>query len=146
MLVLLLAGTFVWYGTVGPDPANNNYPDNDEIAQNPDAYLGEHVSVGGTVVAHDPLRIEVGYGLEGTMTLEITGVDDLPPIGHDLNVFGTLTEPTVVHAENTVSRAPWEATYMYVISFIGGAWVLGRLLRHWRIDPDTYSVVPRGDS
>ena len=146
MLVLLLAGTFVWYGTVDPDPATNNYPDNDEIAQNPDAYLGEHVSVGGTVVAHDPLRIEVGYGLEGTMTLEITGVDDLPPIGHDLNVFGTLTEPTVVHAENTVSRAPWEATYMYVISFIGGAWVLGRLLRHWRIDPDTYSVVPRGDS
>jgi len=146
VLVLLLAGTFVWYGTVDPDSADNNYPDNKDVGPNPDAYLGEHVSVGGTVVAHDPLRIEVGYGLDGTMTLEITGVDDPPPIGHDLNVFGTLTEPTVVHAENTASRAPWEATYMYVVSFIGGLWVLGRLLRHWRIDADTYSVVPRGDS
>ncbi len=146
VLVVLLAGTFVWYGTVDPDPATNSYPGSDEIAQNPDANLGEQVSVGGTVVAHDPLRIEVSYGLDGTMTLEVAGVDDPPPIGHDLNVFGMLTEPTVVHAENTVSRAPWEATYMYVVSFIGGLWVLGRLLRHWRFEADTYSVVPRGDS
>ena len=146
VLVLLLAGTVVWYGTVDPDPASNNYPGSDEIAQDPDAYLGEHVSVSGTVVAHDPLRIEVGYGLDGTMTLEVAGVDDPPPIGHNLNVFGTLTEPNVVHAENTVSRAPWEATYMYIVSFIGGLWVLARLLRHWRFDADTYSAVPRGDS
>ena len=146
LLTLLLSGSFVWYGTVDPDPANNNYPGSDEIAQDPNAYLGEHVSVGGTVVAHDPLRIEIGYGLDGTMILQITGVDDPPPVGHTLNVFGTLTEPNVVHAKNTVSRAPWEATYMYIVSFIGGLWVLGRLLQHWRIDADTYSVVPRGDS
>ena len=60
-------------------------------------------------------------------------------------MLGTLTGPNVVHAENMVSRAPWEATYMYVVSFIGGLWVLIRLLQHWRVDPDTYSVVLRDD-
>ena len=145
LFALLLAGSFVWYGTVDPDPADNSYPGSDEIGQNPDAYLGDHVSIDGTVVSHDPLQVETSYGLDSTTTLEITGVDDPPPIGHTLNLFGTLTEPTVIHAENTISRAPWEATYLYIVSFLGGLWVLGRLVQHWRVDRTTRSVIPRGN-
>jgi len=145
LFTLLLIGSFVWYGTVDPDPADNSYPGSDEIGQNPDAYLGDHVSIGGTVVSHDPLQVETSYSLDNTITIEITGVDDPPPIGHTLNVFGTLTESTVIHAETTISRVPWEATNMYIVSFLGGLWVLGRLVQHWRVDRNTRSVVPRGN-
>lgn len=147
-LLCVLFGLFVWSGTVEPDPGANHYPDGEYIAEDPEAYLGERVSVSGTVVSHDPLRIEEEYGVDATLTLEIRDVDDPPPVGHHLSVFGTLDEadPGVVHAETTVTQAPWEAIYMYVVSFLGGLWVLWRLLTHWRVDRNALAIVPRGDS
>lgn len=143
--MVVLAGLFVWAGTVEPKPADNSYPGSEEIAENPTAHLGEYVLVGGTVTGYDPLTIEAEYGVDGTLTLEIGNVENPPPVGHTLQVFGPLTDPGTVHAENTVTRAPWEATYMYVVSFLGGLWVLARLLGQWRPDRDSLSVVPRGD-
>jgi starvation-inducible outer membrane lipoprotein len=44
----------VWGGTVTPDPTINNYPDEDDIGPTPEAYVGQQVTLGGTVVATDP--------------------------------------------------------------------------------------------
>lgn len=144
-LLVTLAGLFVLAGTIEPDPRDNSYPNTDEIAENPNSLLGERVVVGGTVTAHDPVQIRFTGGVDRELTVTVTNVDDPPPVGHELQAFGTLTDPTTVEAETALARAPWETWYMYVVSFVGGLWVLGRLVAHWRPDSAALSVVPRRD-
>ena len=55
ILLAGLAALFVWAGTVTPDPAMNNYPENDEFGSDPEAYVGKQVEIHGTVVATDPV-------------------------------------------------------------------------------------------
>lgn len=62
--LVCLVGLFVWAGTVSPDPALNEYPGNDGVATDPDSYAGHHVSLGATVVATDPVIVEVEYGID----------------------------------------------------------------------------------
>lgn len=141
-LLLALGISFVAYGTVDPNPAQNAYPGTDHVVSQPDEYVGEQVSLRGTVVGTDPIVVLADTGLDRAR-ITITNSDQMTVSeGDQLTVFGTLTTGTTIRAERTIVRAPWELTYMYVVSFLGGLLVLARLLRHWRPDLDHRYVVP----
>ncbi|QLG27385.1 hypothetical protein HUG10_07410 [Halorarum halophilum] len=145
-LLLAVGVSFVAFGTVDPNPAQNAYPGTDEVVSYPDEYVGERVSLSGTVVATDPLVITADSGVERARFTVTTSDHVTVAEGDQLIVFGTLTATNEVQAERTVVREPWELTYMYVVSFLGGLLVLARLLRHWRPDLDHYALVPWTES
>lgn len=143
LLLGLLVVLFVWAGTIEADPADNNYPGTGDILENPDEYVGDRVSVSGTVIDTDPLTIEDETVPGETITFVIDGADVDPAVGDEVIVYGTLQPDNRVDAINTVHREPWEAVYMYIISFLGGLWVLARLVNGWTVDTATWSIVPR---
>ena len=139
-----LAVMFVWAGTLSPDPAMNNYPGNSDVGPQPEAYVGQEVSIGGTVVTTDPAVVAVEHP-DGTHEVTLEGLDESVAEGQQVSAFGTLTDASNLAVENTIVRSPWETLYMYAVSFLGGLWVLGRLLAHWRPDRDRLGFVPRGE-
>jgi len=142
ILLAILAGLFVWAGTIEPDPADNNFPGNDEVFTDPDEYVGQQVSVGGTVLDTDPLTIETTVeGEQITFVVENANPD--VSTGDQLSAFGTLQSTDTVTAKEVVHREPWEAHYMYAVSFLAGLWVLARLLNRWTVDTDHWTVIPR---
>jgi predicted acyltransferase (DUF342 family) len=149
ILLVALCGLLVWGGTVTHEDAANDVPGNDAVGVAPDAYAGERVSLDGTVVATDPVVIEAEYGISEAFTVTVRGVEGPVAVGDHLSAFGTLetggtseTDATLV-ADRTIVRAPWELWYMYVVSFLGGLWVLWRTLRDWRFDTDRLAFVLR---
>lgn len=144
-VLVCLVGLFVWTGTVSPNPALNDFPGNDQVGPNPDAYVGQHVSLSGTVVATDPVIVEVQYGIDERREITFENLDEHVVEGQHVNAFGTLTDESTLKVENALVRSPWEKWYMYAVSFLGGLWVLGRLLVHWRFDRNRLAFVPRGD-
>lgn len=143
LLVGVLVGLFLWAGTITPAADDRGFPDDDEVGPTPEAYVGERVSLSGTVVATDPVVVEVEYGVDGTRTVTVTGVGATVDRGDSLRAFGTLTDDSTLSADRTVVREPWELRYMYGVSFLAGLWVLGRTLRRWRVDVDRLAFVPR---
>ena len=150
LLLVALFGLMVWYGTLTPDTAMNHYPDTDDVATDPTTYVDQHVAISGTVVATDPVTIELEYYPDGTTTITIDNPtaallnrDGPIEVGHRLSAFGQLTDPGTLDAERTIVRAPWEGWYMYAVSFLGGLWVLGRFFQGWRFDRERFAFVAR---
>jgi hypothetical protein len=146
LLFITLGGLLVGAGTITPDPAMNNYPDEDDAVDNPDAYLDDKVVYGGTVVETDPVRVEVEPETGDTFYATFENVDRPLSVGDEIVAFGTLQEGDTLDVDRAVVRAPGEFTYMYAVSFIGGLWVLLRILRYWRFDSERLAVVPREES
>lgn len=142
-LLAVLVAMFVWAGTMQPGPANNDYPTEEQLVSEPDRYVGDRVSVAGTVVGVDPLTIEATPRPGVSIRFEVTGSTADPAVGDALRVHGVLREGNRIDALAAVHREPWEAAYMYVVSFLGGALVLGRLVAHWTFDPGRLAIVPR---
>ena len=142
ILFAILAGLFVWAGTIEPDPANNNYPENEDVFTDPDEYVGQQVSVGGTVVNTDPLTVETSVQGE-RVTFVVENADPNVSTRDQLSVFGTWQSDHSVTATNVVHREPWEFSYMYVVSFLAGLWVLARLVNRWTLDSTDWAIVPR---
>ena len=144
LLACTLGGMAIWGGTMTYDPAMNNYPDQDDIAPDPTAYVGERVALGGTVIETDPVVIEVEYQ-RGTFALTLTDVEEPLTPGQEVSVFGTLTEPSTLEVERMFVRWPWEAIYMYAVSLLGAIWVAIRMARHFEFDRERWVAMPRGD-
>jgi hypothetical protein len=136
VLLLVLSGTFVAYGTLGPAPARDVYPDSRDLARDYDRYLGERASVGGTVVATDPVVIAAGDGRGGTIELTVVDTRRRPAVGDDFRVYGVVRPDRTLAAKRSVVVPPWGGTYAYVVSALAGLWVLGRVVQFWRLDPD----------
>ncbi|WP_226008218.1 hypothetical protein [Natrinema salinisoli] len=149
-LLCCVAGLLFWYGTLpAANPAMNEYPDGDRVGSDPTAYVGEQVVLRGAVVATEPVVLEV-RSPDGSRRVTLEGAgstrqtdDDPLDVGEQVTVFGTLTDPTTLATERTIVRASWEVLYMYLISFLGGCWVLGRFLRGWQFDRAQLAFVPR---
>jgi hypothetical protein len=145
ILFITLGGLFVGAGTLTADPTMNNYPDEDDVVENPDAYLGDEVVFSGTVVGTDPVTVEVEPDTGGTFQATFENVDRPVSIEDEITAFGTLREGHTLAVERAIVRAPWELYYMYIVSFIGGLWVLVRILRYWRFDSESLAFVPKED-
>ena len=141
----VLVGLFVWHGTLGPEPAENRFPGNGELAAG-ELDEGDRVVIAGRIDAVEPDTMEVTlHGVERTITVENVGEPGDP--GKNVWLYGTVRSAETVDAERAIVRAPWETTYMYAVSILAAAWVLGRFLRGWRFDREELGFVPReGDS
>lgn len=139
----LLVGSLVGAGATTPDPALNDYPDADEFGPDYGDYVGDVVEFGGTVVATDPVVLEVDHGIDGTLLLVVTNVEQPVDPGDRLRVFGTVQPGYAVEAHGTVAVAPWEQYYAWGISFVAGLWVLARFLRGWSFDRESLWFAPR---
>lgn len=136
----LLVGLSVWLGSVEPDPANNHYPGPVEIEENPEEFVGERVSVGGTVVDTNPLTI----GDDGRRFV-VESVDRTVSVDDGLVVYGTFRADGSLETIEMTHVEPWERQYMFLVSGLGGLWVLGRLLNRWTIDTTDWALVPRSE-
>lgn len=145
-LFITLGGLLVGAGTITVDPTMNNYPNEDDVVENPDAYVGDDVVYGGTVVETDPVRVAVEPETGATFYATFENVDRPLSVGDEIIAFGTLQEGHTLDVDHTVVREPWEFYYMYVVSFIGGLWVLLRIRRYWCFDSERLAVVPREES
>lgn len=141
-LICLLCALLVWAGTVPPNINQHRHPGNEEIVTHYDAYVGSEVEIGGTVVQTEPVTLKLTHH-RSTRTVTVRDVDQPIEIGDRIVVFGAVQPNNVIISRGTTVRKPWEASYMYVISFLGGLWVLARLVNGWRLDRNRWTINPR---
>jgi hypothetical protein len=141
-LLVVLVGLLIWAGTISPDPTMNNYPDNDDLGGEYNAYYGSQVILGGTVVETEPVIVKVVPDTAPPSRVTFENVDNSVYRGDEISAFGTLHDGPTLDVERSITRKTWERYYMYLISFIGGIWVFIRLLQYWRIEADGFAFIP----
>ncbi|KTG19441.1 hypothetical protein AUR66_18100 [Haloferax profundi] len=119
------------------------YPSESELGTEYDVWIGEETSLTGTVVETEPLTIVAEYGTGEKLRLQIVGADLDAQRGDSLVVFGVVEEDHTIRALNAYTTPASNYLYMYVVSFLAGVWVLGRLIRTWRLDCENWSLEPR---
>ena len=148
ILVALLASSLVLAGTTAGDPLADPYPDESDVTPTPEAYVGEQVILGGIVVDIDPVVIATRASGHGQFVLvdvdTATGnTDDPLEIDERVNTFGTLEDESTLAVERAITREESESQYMYIVSTLGGLWVVWRFISHWRFDRSVLAFVPR---
>lgn len=153
-VVLVLAALFgllAWHATLTYDPAMNHYPNEEAVAADPDAYVGERVELNGEAVAADPVVIEVTANGDAERIVvadadetRLNADDPIEP-GDNVRAFGTLESSDRLAVERTIATEPWEMGYLYAISLVGAAWVVARSIRWWRFDRKRLAFVPRAE-
>jgi len=136
-LILALGALLVVHGTLAPDPGAGRFPGNDAVAAET-LTAGDRVVVAGT--ARDDAPRGTRLDLDDGPTVVVRDLDADP--GADVWLYGIYVDGTIRN-ERAVVRAPWEITYLYAVSALGGLFTLGRALRTWRVDTDRWVVVPR---
>jgi hypothetical protein len=137
VLLLALGALLVAHGALAPDPTAGRFPGNDAVAAGT-LTAGDRVVVAGTARGGAPGGTRLD--LDGGPTVVVRGLDADP--GADVWLYGTYEDGTIRN-ERAVVRAPWEITYLYAVSALGGLFTLGRVARTWRLDTDRWVVVPR---
>lgn len=155
VVILLLAvmfGLMVGYGTLTPAPSLGAYPSEDDLAANYDGHIGQPVQVLGTVVETDPVVIATQYdyyaageAYGGTLTLTVTDVTATVSQGQVVQVYGVARPDHTVTARTVVTVPVANFVYMYGISMLAGLWVLVRLARDWRLDWQRGALTRRED-
>lgn len=153
LLLGVLAVLAVWFGIPSPpDPQLGQTPTEDQLASAPDASVGQHVQVTGTVVRTDPAVVTTEYEYwsgdryrTGQLEVTITGLTTTVTPGHTLQVYGVVQPDGTIDATTSVVVPPANRQYMYGISALAGLWVLARLVRDWTVDWDTLAVEQRSE-
>jgi hypothetical protein len=145
VLLAVLFGLVVWHGTLTPAPEAGTYPGSEELAADYEAYLGEDVTVGGEIIETDPVVIEAEYGVDESILLTVLDLDSDVTVetGASLRVFGVVEPDRTVRAENAFVVPAVGPLYARGISFFAGLWVLGRIVRRFRVDREEWGLVPR---
>ena len=136
IIVLFVAAgcCLVWYGTLQPAPSLGVPPDNDDVIDTYNRYVGEKIVVDGTVTSTDPLVIQVSMsdGRSTELTVDSAGVT--VERGDNLAVYGRLHPDNSINAQNTVRKPGAAYLRTRIVSLIAVLWVLARALRHWQVD------------
>lgn len=145
VLIGVLCGLLVWAGMLQPNPAKNRFPGTTDVLADHSSYVGDRISVAGTVVDTEPLVIELSENGQTQMLTVLDSETDVET-GQRLSVFGTLQSEDTIIAKDSYVRDPANAQYMYVVSFLAGLWVVARLLNGWQLNTTEWTVEPRETS
>ena len=149
--LIALVGLFVWYGAVSPEPPSYDNPSNVAVVPSPDAYVGEAVTLYGTVVATDPPVVRATSD-DASIDVTLRGADPAHATGDEVMVVGTLRDDRtlavdrIVDRERAADHESWEYGYLLGVSLLGALWVLGRAARQWRVDHAAVALTPRADN
>ncbi|UTF54469.1 hypothetical protein [Natronosalvus rutilus] len=151
VLLALLVGCLLVAGTTSDELLESESPDQMDVRQDRAAYVGEQVVIGGFVVETDPVVVATLASGHGRFTLvdvdeRILDADEPLEVNDRVNAFGYLEDESTLVVERAVTREPADAGYLYGVSMVGGLWIVGRLIRQWRLDPAAIAFVPRGAS
>jgi hypothetical protein len=141
-VALLLAGQAILlpiHAAQPVNPAAGRFADGEDLRRAPGELVGERVAFDGTVRDTAPLVVAVGAGRD-PLTVVVTGSGLSPAVGDRVHVFGTLTDPGTVESIDAFAVPREGLWYAWGVSFLAGLWVLARLIRGWRFDPDDLSV------
>lgn len=150
VLVAVLCSLFVTAGIDRP-PASSlgTYPGAEDIAQQPDKYEKQRVSLVGRVVLTDPVVVNATYGTDAGLKstqLNMVGINTTVEQGNRLQVFGVLINSQTIRVLNSTVIPQTERVYAWVISFVAALWVLARIINQWNINYDTGAFHPRSVS
>ena len=98
-----------------PDPARNGFPDEDNFAVDYNSYIGDRIKIGGTVLATNPVVVELSPDGQAPIELTLTSFDGPDSLreGDDITVYGTLQTDNRVDVIKMTARHPWESQYQY---------------------------------
>ncbi|MGQ3410860.1 hypothetical protein ACT4ML_01155 [Natrinema sp. LN54] len=149
-LLVVLAGFVCWAGTIPGDLTDSDHPTEVDVTQNREAYVGDHVALGGRVVETDPVVIATRASGSGRFTLVnanegLQNGDEPLERGDSVTAFGTLEDESTLAVDRTTIGDTAGTAYMLLVSFVAGLWVVGRFARDWRFDFDRLAFVPRDD-
>ena len=154
LLLALLFGLAIGFGAeeLTRNPQAGDYPEEDQLVLDYDAFLGDRVQVTGTVVRLDPVVIVARYDAwtgdhyrTGTIWLEAAGLSRSVRIGERLQLYGIVRPDGVIQVESSVVVPPGNVLYMFGVSALAGVWVLVRFVRQWRFDLETLAVRRRAE-
>ncbi|UVE50744.1 hypothetical protein KU306_02310 [Haloferax larsenii] len=145
LLVLLgcLFALMVAFGTLSPNPEVGAYPEDEHLGANYGAWVGEKANFWGTVVKTNPTVVENTFDDGKVIRLRLSDTDTEVHLGDSVAVFGVVEPNHTLRVLNMYVIPATNFTYMYTVSFAAGVWVLVRLVRTWRIDPQSWSLEPR---
>lgn len=134
-------GLLLWGGAVATE-LNRPYVNENSLVEAGDAYVGEEVAFGASVVATDPLVVSESVDAD-ERRLTVVGADVDARVGDQLVVYGTLETPERLRAIRAYTVPQTGLWYTYGVSALAGLWVLARLVRGWRVDTDQWGLAPR---
>jgi len=133
VLLLVQCAFFPLYASQPVNPSAGVYPGPEEFLPSPDEYTGRQVVVTGFVRDISPVELAVGTS-SGPKRLVVTGISRELAAGDKVRVQGTLIAPATVDASTTVVVGQRSRLLTWGVSLIAALWVLGRLVRDWRIE------------
>lgn len=142
ILLGLLFGLCIWYGSLAPAPQMGDYPGNEELASGFDQYVGQRVAVSGVVQSRQPTTITVTAGPE-SFDIRIKNAPSEVATGDFLRVFGIVQSGHTVRVTNAVVVSQRGLWYTWLISFLASLWIAGRVVRYWRLDTEQWVLKPR---
>lgn len=143
LLLGILFGLMVWFGTLPPSPERGAYPTAEDLGTDYDRYVGERVAVSGIVVETSPVIIASKYAPGETLRLTITDLSVDVMKGNQLRVYGVARPDHTIRATNAVVNPKVGQWYTWSVSFLAGLWVLGRIIRYWRFNRTAWTLEPR---
>lgn len=153
VLLAVLGGSCIWFGSLSPNPAQGRYPHTEDLVNDQASYVGESVVINGEAVDTEPLTADSHYELirDGTVERDsvvftVMNASTHVTVGYTVQIYGVLRTDETVRAKQVIVVPSRNAVYMYAISFLAGLWTLTRLIRQWRLDFQRLAVTPRGDS
>lgn len=149
-LVLVLGGLCLVYGGQTTVQAEATLPQADDLGYDAERYVGTAVEVSGIVIDTDPVVIGAEYNYYaagerhgGFFTLTLRGLSVDLAERQIVEVYGVLESPEALTVQTLVVIPAGHSLYMYLVSFLAGLWVLGRLLAHWRLDSTRFAITKR---
>lgn len=144
LVAILLVGQCMLFPLYAQQPVNSEVwvlPGTEDFIEDPNRFLGNRVVSEGFVQTTDPMVIEAtADGARYAVTLERN--DFSSSIGDKVRVYGELTGPRTIRVLNGFAVPPGGLWYTWIVSLLAGIWVLGRLIRHWRVDIRTPGFRP----
>lgn len=146
LLVAVLFGTSVHYKVAEPD--HDPYPQEEKLATDYDAHIGEQALLFGTVqsVEDDRLLVQVESDA-GPFEMTVSNATARVQPGGVVQVYGTLGPEQVIQPERTevVNASSGSDTYKYGVSAAGALLVAILFVRYWTIDTDEWAFEVRAD-